>query len=292
MPDTCLAYNIRALTNLHAGSGEENYGLIDKLVQRDVLTGLPCIHPSSLKGALKQYLDHVGMSSPDLKHIFGSDAQINKAGQGGQYQSGEYAFLGAQLLALPVASDKHTYVMVSSPLVLRTLADFAAQLDFTWAGGDAWTTLAGLDDNQLPLGIQCSGRLSLGDEEETLKAPDSTLQAAADSLLALIGEGPVTLVSDEKLRTLCDDLHLPVIARNSLDDGISQNLWYEQVLPRQTRMVAFFIAPEKDEKAYDFDQKNTSGLIQIGGNASVGYGFTRWIALHSALPTLQNSPES
>lgn len=293
MPDTCLVYRIRALTNLHAGSGEENYGLIDKLVQRDVLTGLPCIHPSSLKGALKQYLDHAGLSAADLKHIFGSDAQINKAGLGGQYQSGEYAFLGAHLLALPVASDKHTYVMVSSPLVLRTLADFAGQLGFAWKDGDAWTAFTQLDDKPLPLGIHCSGKLSLGDQEVHLNAPGSQLQAAADALLALIGEGPVALVSDETFRILCDDLHLPVMARNSLDDGISKNLWYEQVLPRQTRMVAFFIAPENDPHTYSFDQKNTSGLVQIGGNASVGYGFTRWTALHPVLPSPPiNSPES
>ncbi|MEZ4773691.1 MAG: type III-B CRISPR module RAMP protein Cmr4 [Bacteroidia bacterium] len=287
MSDTCLAYNIRALTNLHVGSGEENYGLIDKLVQRDVLTGIPCIHPSSLKGALKQYLDHQGMSSADQIYIFGSDAQINKTGKSGQYQTGEYAFLGAHLLALPVATDKHTYVMVTSPMLLRTLADFAEQLGFVQEGNDEWKKFKDIKDEKLPIGISCQGPVWLWDIKIDLKAVSGDLGTAASSLKNLIGEGPVVIVPDQTFRKLCNDLHLPVIARNALNDGESVNLWYEQVLPRQTRMVAFIIAPEGDTLVNSFDTHNQASVIQIGGNASVGYGFTRWTALHTS-PTPQN----
>lgn len=47
---------ITAKTNLHVGNeNTSNYGLVDKLIQRDALTGLPCINSSSLKGALNEF---------------------------------------------------------------------------------------------------------------------------------------------------------------------------------------------------------------------------------------------
>lgn len=47
---------ITAKTNLHVGNeNTSSYGLIDKAIQRDALTNLPCINSSSLKGALNEY---------------------------------------------------------------------------------------------------------------------------------------------------------------------------------------------------------------------------------------------
>ena len=52
---TKQCFKITAKTNMHVGSGDTNYGIIDKLVQRDVLSNLPMIHSSSLKGALREF---------------------------------------------------------------------------------------------------------------------------------------------------------------------------------------------------------------------------------------------
>ena len=64
---------------------------------------------------------------------------------------------------------------------------------------------------------------------------------------------------------------LPVIARNCLENGVSKNLWYEQVLPRKSRL-AFFILHNDGEINKAFDSAITSVPVQIGANASVGYG--------------------
>ena len=64
---------------------------------------------------------------------------------------------------------------------------------------------------------------------------------------------------------------LPVIARNCLENGVSKNLWYEQVLPRKSRL-AFFILHDDGEINKAFDSAITSVPVQIGANASVGYG--------------------
>ena len=46
-------YTIEAITNLHVGSGDVNYEIVDKEIQRDTATTLPTIHASSLKGAIR-----------------------------------------------------------------------------------------------------------------------------------------------------------------------------------------------------------------------------------------------
>ena len=46
------AYKITCQTNLHAGTGAADQGIIDNLVQRDHVDRIPCIYASSLKGAL------------------------------------------------------------------------------------------------------------------------------------------------------------------------------------------------------------------------------------------------
>lgn len=44
-------------TNLHVGNESVvSFGVIDKAIQRDVTTTLPCINSSSLKGAVKEFL--------------------------------------------------------------------------------------------------------------------------------------------------------------------------------------------------------------------------------------------
>lgn len=61
-------------TNLHAGNESTvNFSVIDKAIQRDVTTNLPCINSSSLKGAIKEYMSEcVKMDALVLKDIFGS----------------------------------------------------------------------------------------------------------------------------------------------------------------------------------------------------------------------------
>lgn len=62
---------------------------------------------------------------------------------------------------------------------------------------------------------------------------------------------------------------LPIIARNHLNNGISDNLWYEEFVPRGSVFYTVIMTPEK-ECALNFGEP-----VQIGGNASIGYGFTK-----------------
>ncbi|MFK7969320.1 MAG: hypothetical protein AB8F95_03085, partial [Bacteroidia bacterium] len=105
---------------------------------------------------------------------------------------------------------------------------------------------------------------------------------------ALLGER-IALVNHNNLKRLVK--RLPVIARNYLENGISQNLWYEEVVPRETRFYFFMRKPkETPDKFIDkeslessdffncilpfdsFVKSYASNHVQVGGNASVGYG--------------------
>jgi CRISPR-associated protein Cmr4 len=69
---------------------------------------------------------------------------------------------------------------------------------------------------------------------------------------------------------------LPTVARNYLDNGISQNLWYEEIVPRETRFYFFTSRPDKDDPlANGINSKSISKLAQIGGNATVGFGLCK-----------------
>lgn len=81
----------------------------------------------------------------------------------------------------------------------------------------------------------------------------------------------VEIISSESFKELCNDENLPIIARNVLDNGVSMNLWYEQVLPAET--VLFSITCDSDDTL----EKAINGkIIQIGANATIGYGYCKF----------------
>lgn len=110
---------ITAMTNLHVGNeGGSDFSIIDKAIQRDPLTLLPCINSSSLKGAINEYCSmspNSKMKDNDnlRKKIFGSD----KRGENTGSQKGEAIFFDAKILFMPeqINDDKSP-----DPFVLRT----------------------------------------------------------------------------------------------------------------------------------------------------------------------------
>ena len=99
------------------------------------------------------------------------------------------------------------------------------------------------------------------------------------------------LNNDPQFWEIAEDL--PVIARNQLDNGVSKNLWYEEVVPRQSMFVVGIQIPDVDGKitSGSDDTEQTvdrevlikalkEAVIQIGGNATVGYGFCLFTQIH------------
>ena len=100
----------------------------------------------------------------------------------------------------------------------------------------------------------------------------SAMKGPLGHLKDLLGGGNLVLIEDNTFKAMLNTL--PVIARNYLDNGISKNLWYEEIVPHQTRFYTF-IAKSTNATTDLLIDKQT---IQIGGNATIGYGFCKFTA--------------
>lgn len=234
---------ITAKTNLHVGNeNTTSYGIIDNMIQRNVVTGLPCIYSSSLKGAIKEFITDecrnkkTEITEEDIIRIFGSikPEQKNKTAntknpkEENKYQKGEAIFFDANLLMLPKQDDEELFKLVTSEKVSNQMTEMMKML---------------------------------GMSEENIKKIDEEIKKKKKS----------EEESNNDLLELCNDENLPIIARNRLDNGESKNLWYEQVLPAETVLITFIASEDnKLEKALN------GKIVQIGANATIGYGYCKF----------------
>ncbi|MCT4599925.1 MAG: RAMP superfamily CRISPR-associated protein [Marinifilaceae bacterium] len=236
-------FMITAKTNMHVGSGSSSYGVIDNLVQRDVLTNMPIINSSSLKGSLRAFCEykfnsykHIplgenDLSSEDINMIFGSkyfDEDSNEKTQvvkgKNQHNAGQFRFFDARLCAFPIREKD---------------GDKAYTLSYN-------STI-----------------------EKEIKEAINLFKLELD-LDKFIKDYRI----NEDLKSNLSDYELPIIARNQLDNGESKNLWYEQVIPRETRFYFVVLYPEQQGEAFNkFKDSIKNDLVQIGANASIGYGY-------------------
>ncbi len=341
------AYLIETLTNTHVGSGDATYGVADKVIQKDPVTSAPVIHPSSLKGAIKDHFEPFvcenaqpansgKMKKFTFQAVFGGEEQETRKPEGTDEkaqektdpnekdkallkkapQHGLIKFHEARLLTLPVRASRRVYYNASSCFAvldyLKALRDFKVSIPGGETDGieklvnffktvseklnaDHSMDFIVFDDKQdAPLieeyekgrCIPRSGDGAMGlwekagyDDIRNLAGKYLSPPAGSDNFLDSLALFP----NDDFVR-ICDE-SLPVVARNSLDEkGISRNLFYEEVLPR--RSVLWFITGtfhlfyKKDENAFSkafefFEKKMLTDNIQMGANASIGYGVTR-----------------
>lgn len=238
------AYLITCLTNMHVGAGGTNYDVIDNQVQRDVTTNLPTINASSLKGALREFFKNKwGEKDDKLNHIFGKQDGI-----------GHYNFFSADLISLPVRAKNKAFYNATSPFLLSRINDLADNLG-----------LGKIINNE---------ETATNDAPKTANGNDLLEDWKATSGLTLADENignNIALFSERDFKRLAKKL--PVIARNQLDNGESKNLFYEEVVPRETRFVFFVVQDNKFNK--EFEDELKKDVIQIGANGSIGYGFCK-----------------
>lgn len=198
-------------TNLHVGNeGVGTFSVIDKAIQRDVTTKLPCINSSSLKGAVKELFTawvaqgKAGIGAEMVKRLFGSIKENAETGMQKEKdtQKGLATFFDATLLYLPVQSDEHLYDLTFADELLNLFVEKVKNL-----GCEEF------DRNVICEGIPYSHKRAV--------APKDFIES-------------------------CNDESLPIIARNCLDNGESINLWYEQVLPSMSVLATVIETPEDE----------------------------------------------
>jgi CRISPR-associated protein Cmr4 len=310
MSNSFNAYFIQCITNMHVGSGDANYGVVDKLVQRDTITQHPTIHPSSLKGALREHFenewiyplfDFSKINKPfkkvleqiskektkkqeqqnfefldtflkdktqkakaleeirNIERIFGKEALDNDS------QTGDFKFLGADLVALPVRCNFQQFVLGVNQTQLQLLNQKAKLLTDNLLFKNTKK-----DNTFFYQANQPGNQLFAEDTEITSKLAFEPIVALPTELIALnskyasFNDGLYTGISND----------LPVIARNTIEDGTSQNLWYEQVVPHQSIFLTFIAGSGTLLDKFESTLKST--VVQIGGNATIGYGLCKF----------------
>jgi CRISPR-associated protein Cmr4 len=280
-------------TNLHAGSGDANYGIIDKLVQREPATNRPIIHSSSLKGALREYFEFINppvkkddkvITNEFVCEVFGSHQNDNNM------ETGKCRFLAAYLLSLPVRSNVIPYFMATSVDVLKELKQEAESTGFALtpdlvAQIDSIIELFKVNGEEIlhegePIIFTSKFGLNVTLEDWKAKVNDKVKITELENITG----GNLAVFNSRNFTELCNQL--PVIARNQLENGVSKNLWYEEVVPRFSRFFQFMLVP--DEKEIDPEKPinkflselvNKDNTFQIGANATIGYGYCKFIKL-------------
>ena len=239
-------------TNLHVGNESVvSFEVIDKAIQRDVTTGLPCINSSSLKGAIKEFLtaeiiqEVKNEAIRDSAKAFGAEEKQEKklndvvkplfgsvkSDKTGDTQKGSAVFFDANLLFIPqqCVNGKEVYQLAYSDDIIEAFLQ-----------------------RVIALGAECT--------KKKIK-----------EMCAKVAE---TSISEKEFKQLCDDDSLPIIARNCLENGESVNLWYEQVLPSMSVLGTII----QTQNEGDLECLNGK-IVQIGANATIGYGYCKFIKL-------------
>ncbi|MDE7313791.1 MAG: hypothetical protein K2N87_19570 [Eubacterium sp.] len=239
-----IMFKMKCITNLHVGGGDVNYNLIDNEVERDMITGYPVIHASGVKGALREYFCNESVSAGEIDEIFGRGTQ-------GQNETtpGKLKFMEAAMLAVPARASggKRAYYLVSTQ---EALDNYAECLDVFWKKGkDKWMPKPDEVAGRSVEGISLSSSVRILDEE-------------------------IHILSEKDF----NKISLPVIARNKLENGISKNLWYEEVVPHQSVFYFTVLAnnSKEDEALLNrFKDQVKDKVVQFGANASIGYGLCK-----------------
>jgi CRISPR-associated protein Cmr4 len=236
------------------GSGDVNYNVIDLEVERDPVLGEPTMNSSGVKGALRDYCEkNLGIDGED---VFGSKPDGEKPGR--------CNFFSGDLLARPVrvSEGNRAYVLATTPDLLRHVQDKMNAFG-----------LIDLFNVKVPE-VNKASVLYAGNsiqEVEGRKISNNQLNDTSfvERVTWLLGTNNWVIMNSQTLR----EYELPVIAHNVLEDGISKNLWYEEVVPHKS--VFGLIVQDTDDNLFQNMMGESPSTVQFGAGASTGYGFTK-----------------
>lgn len=285
---------IDALTNMHVGSGDIHYSVVDNMIQRHPVTDIPVIHASSIKGALREYFEPLygGERSEKIVNLFGGSIKDEDTDKEFSTKPGHLIFFEANLLLLPLRASNRVFYYCTSPSVIK---EYLEQLNEFAAPSENFYTLSMWVDGLKLKDDECFctfDNTNVSTEIEDYISPPAKRHCNEDTAkeikrLLQVEVQDIAIFNDNCFKEICKN-SLPVIARNHLEDGRSVNLFYEEILPRRTKL--YFTLGLEDVKLEKVDLKKLFDefiidltienrekpkVVQFGGNYSVGYGFSK-----------------
>ncbi len=254
---------------MHVGTGDYSVSIIDNEVSRDVVDNAPNINGSGVKGALREYFDSHINDAIRCTEIFGgkriknkeenkeknkgeNNAETNGKDEKDSAVQGKLKFFSANLLARPVraSSGKQPYYLVTTKTLVERF-------------------------NQLCQALGIANSINLDDKNK--KVINIEGEFSEGPVIDIWGQ-QVYIIDEQKF----NDFELPVVARNQVKreaigerEAVRGNLWFEEIVPYNSLFYFFVLANDGDEALLkDFSSEINEKVVQFGGNASVGYGYT------------------
>lgn len=254
-----ILLKITCITNMHVGSDNVTYSLVDNEVEKDAVTNYPIINASGVKGAFRQALkDELGNKEED---IFGRASTNNDSA----IEKGKLKFLPAHMLARPMrtTTGKKTFYLVTTEGIMEQFVEclscFGFKIsDYTQKQEDSCVEVEGIHIEAI--------------KEKSIKEEKSKNESVIPISLSEFSE-ELYIMEDKTFR----NIDLPVLARNCLQrDG---NLWYEEVVPHHSVFYSLVLSdgtPDGKSNLEEFRNKlKEKQIIHFGGNETIGYGFTK-----------------
>lgn len=266
-------FEVKCITNLHIGTSGSAYGVIKNEVEKDVVLNTPLLPASGIKGALR---DFWRQNNKDYqKEIFGSDPTEQNEGS-----KGKCKFLNGQMILRPmrVSLGDYSYCLVTTPDLIRTMLDTFRDFGVKTYRGISisdFNSESAFDNIFNREGIHGLVYYLKGNIQEIEGyGVDSCIESnnGIFKMLSDIAEGvPVAIMKNEVFQMI----DLPIVARNHLIDGKSNNLWYEELVPHQSRFYFITLWEGNDEDIiYKYIIEEIPKIpISFGGNNSIGNGY-------------------
>jgi len=254
-------YRLTCLTNLHMGSGNTNYSVIDLEVERDPVLGEPTMNASGVKGALRDACEEKAKACMEedkkekklktIEKMFGSKENGDIPGS--------CKFFSGDLLARPVrvSKGKGSYVLATSPGQLKYVI---GKLNAFGIGDLKEEDIPRIEESETVITGQDCGEI---EGIRAVKMPCKLIER-------LVGTENWVLMPDEYLHSIS----LPVLAHNVLKDGKSNNLWFEEVVPHQSIFGLLIGYPDNTDISLE-SLLDGDLIVQFGAGASTGCGFIK-----------------
>ncbi|MEG8947977.1 type III-B CRISPR module RAMP protein Cmr4 [Rosettibacter firmus] len=294
--NTYKMYIIETLSNMHVGSGDTHFGIVDNLIQRNPVTNIPVIHASGIKGSIREYFDHLlkynnsntNLEKDEVIELFGSEVEGGPETPDALKNSpGHLIFFEANMLTLPLRSNQNVFYNCTSEAIIidylnmfedfirkvpefNDLKAFLKTMNFRNHDFYYFNDVDDLEIEDYTKGMKYKSQI-----------PDSVKKAFNTYLNIDINN--LAIFDSSLFSRICKD-SIPVVARNYIkEDGTSGNLFYEEVLPRKTTLY-FLLGYDsylnqnskknlKDKFEKEFN--NNGKVYQFGANYSIGYGFSK-----------------
>lgn len=254
------AWLIQSETNIHVGNeNTTSVGLIDKEIQRDALTQIPCINASSLKGAMNEYATvKAELEDKDRIAIFG----VDKTGKKSDTQKGGCAFFDAHILLLPVQDDKNLYKLVTSEETIKQYLALLEMVGISVVFDDFINELKSCDSHFYG---KEGGIISFKSFKELCSNDELPIIARNN----LTGNGNLWYEQCLPQKTVFGTIiNIPESVRVVLKGKTDSSQKSESVECIVNNVPQLMINTFNDK------------IVQIGANATIGYGYCKFIKIY------------